>query len=95
MKKLIIALAMVFSAAAGATATEIDNGENAAVFVVDGNVVSAPAAVDAYNAGKMVQKCTPIKGAVDSKGESITARKCKAVKRVMNAKTGNTTWKSL
>ena len=95
MNQLIIALAMVFSAAAGATATEIDDGENAPFFKVNGAKVSPAEAVEAYAAGKLVEKCTPVKGLVDSKGDSIAGSRCKAVKRVMNGKTGNTTWKSL
>jgi hypothetical protein len=96
--KLMLSIFMTASLSgvnAWATATEVDNGENAPIFKVDGKTVSASKAIEEYTAGKLVEKCTPIRNAVDSTGKSLIGYKCKAQKRVTNGRTGNTTWKSL
>ena len=94
---LSVCLAVIALSVNGVCAApvEIDNGENAPFFKVNGTKVSPAEAVEAYAAGKIVEKCTPIRGAVDSEGKSTAVHRCKAVKLVMNGKTGNTTWKSL
>lgn len=95
MKRIILGLLIANSWNVFATEVEVDSGQNSPIFQVDHKTVSAVEAERAYKAGFIVNKCTPVKGVVDQNGKSITGLKCKAVKRVMNAKTGNETWKSL
>lgn len=88
---LFIMLINAYAHAGNQVEVETDNGT---YFRVENKRVDADDAVAAYKAGKDVEKCTAVKGAVDSEGKALNASKCKLQKRVLSARTGNETWKA-
>ncbi len=92
--KLIIGLSLAaFCLLSRAHAVEIDTGANDPFYKVEGKKSTVVEAILADHEKKLVEKCTPVKQAVDSEGKSTTVFKCGLVKRVISAKTGNETWK--
>lgn len=81
-----------------APALEVESGITTKFFKVSGKTVSAAEATKADDQGKPVVRCSPKKTKsvlVDADGKPIAvAFECKEVKRVLNANTGNTTWKT-
>lgn len=93
MKQLLLTAMLLTLCAQASARTMVDSGTNNAVFKLDGKVVS-PVEASQGSDNHDIEKCTPIKGALSADGSEALAYKCKFVVRVINPKTGNSTWKS-
>ena len=88
----VLATVLGFSAAHAEVVAFEESGANT-VFKIDGKV-STPVEALAAAPKHQIEKCTPIKGAMDVNGKSIGAVKCKVVVLMFNPKTGMPKWKT-
>jgi len=92
----IFILTLGFTRCAHAAVETVDGVKQGAIFKADGKVVSAVEAV-ALAPSKSIERCTPIKGAMNFDGSSMSAYKCKGVKLQYDrmSKTGLPKWVAL
>lgn len=92
MKSLITVLIVLVSVSAFAEVS-VDDGTTKVIFKVGGKIVSP---IDAAKAAPdhEVERCNPIKGALNASGSAAEVYKCKAVKLEYSLKTGAPHWKA-